>query len=210
MAIGEAACVSVHGANRLGCNSLLDIIVFGRAAALRASELVKPGSAAMELPKGAGDQALARLDRLRHADGSRLTAEIRTDMQRTMQNDCAVFRTSKVLKDGCEKIDKIAESLADIRVNDRSLIWNSDLVEAFELENLMGQAVVALHSAEARHESRGAHAHEDYPKRDDENWMKHTVAYLEGAHDVTLSYRPVHLNTLTDDIETIPPKERVY
>ena len=210
MAIGEAACVSVHGANRLGCNSLLDIIVFGRAAALRAAELVKPGSAAMNLPKGAGDQALARLDKLRHADGSRLTAEIRADMQRTMQNDCAVFRTSKVLAEGCEKIDRIAESLSDIRVNDHSLIWNSDLVEALELENLMGQAVVALHSAEARHESRGAHAHEDYPKRDDENWMKHTVAYLKGAHDVSLSYRPVHLNTLTDDIETIPPKERVY
>ncbi len=210
MAIGEAACVSVHGANRLGCNSLLDIIVFGRAAALRAAELVKPGSARIGLPKGAGEAALARLDRLRHADGTRLTSEIRIDMQRTMQNDCAVFRTEDVLKEGCAKIDAIAETLADIKLNDRSLIWNSDLVEALELENLMPQAVVALHSAEARKESRGAHAREDYPKRDDENWMKHTAAYLAGAHDVRLAYRPVHLKPLTDDIETIPPKERVY
>jgi succinate dehydrogenase / fumarate reductase flavoprotein subunit len=210
MAIGEAACVSVHGANRLGCNSLLDIVVFGRAAALRAAEVVKPGSRRPRLPKDAGEQAIARLDRLRHADGARLTSEIRVDMQRTMQNDCAVFRTSKVLADGCRNIDRIAGTLGDIRVNDRSLIWNSDLVEALELENLMGQAVVTMHSAEARHESRGAHAHEDYPKRDDENWMKHSVAYLDGTSDVRLVYRPVHLKTLSDDIETIPPKERVY
>jgi succinate dehydrogenase / fumarate reductase flavoprotein subunit len=210
MAIGEAACVSVHGANRLGCNSLLDIIVFGRAAALRAAEIVRPGTAKMSLPKGAGEDAIARLDQLRHASGPRLTAEIRDDMQRTMQNNCAVFRTSEVLTEGCDKIDRIAESLNDIKLNDHSMIWNSDLVEALELENLMGQAVVALHSAEARHESRGAHAHEDYPNRDDENWMKHTAGYLSGVHDVRLTYRPVHLNTLSSDIETIPPKERVY
>jgi succinate dehydrogenase / fumarate reductase flavoprotein subunit len=210
MAIGEAACVSVHGANRLGCNSLLDIVVFGRAAALRAAEVVKANGPCMSLPKNAGEEALARLDRLRHAKGPRLTAEIRADMQRTMQNDCAVFRTSEVLKEGCTKIDAIAETMPDIKVNDSSLIWNSDLVEALELENLIGQAVVTLHSAEARHESRGAHAHEDYPNRDDVEWMKHTVAYLSGANDVRLSYRPVHENPLSDEIDPIPPKERVY
>ena len=210
MAIGEAACVSVHGANRLGCNSLLDIIVFGRAAALRAAEIVKPGASPMRLPRSAGEGAIARLDRLRRAGGTRPTADIRVEMQRTMQNNCAVFRTSEVLAEGCALIDRCAESLSDIRVNDRSLIWNSDLAEALELENLMAQAVVTLHSAEARTESRGAHAREDHPARDDETWLKHTVAYLDGAHDVRLAYRPVHLNTLTDEIETVPPKERVY
>jgi succinate dehydrogenase / fumarate reductase flavoprotein subunit len=210
MAIGEAACVSVHGANRLGCNSLLDIVVFGRAAALRAAEVVKANGPRISLPKNAGEGALDRLDRLRHAKGARPTADIRAEMQRTMQNDCAVFRTSTVLKEGCAKIDAIAETLPDIKVNDSSLIWNSDLVEALELENLMGQAVVTLHSAEARHESRGAHAHEDYPNRDDVEWMKHTAAYLSGAHDVRLTYRPVHEKPLSDEIEPIPPKERVY
>jgi succinate dehydrogenase / fumarate reductase flavoprotein subunit len=210
MAIGEAACVSVHGANRLGCNSLLDIIVFGRAAALRAAQVVKPGSAKITLPKGAGEQALARLDRLRNAAGPKPVAQIRDRMQRIMQNNCAVFRTTEVLGEGVGLIDACAEELADVAVSDRSLIWNSDLVEALELENLMSQAVVALHSAAARTESRGAHAHEDYPNRDDENWLKHTAAYLSGDHDVRLGYRPVHLNTLTDETETIPPKERVY
>jgi succinate dehydrogenase / fumarate reductase flavoprotein subunit len=210
MAIGEAACVSVHGANRLGCNSLLDIIVFGRAAALRAAEVVKPDSPNMSLPASVGEEAIARLDKVRNASGGSPVAQIRQKMQRIMQNNCAVFRTSEVLKEGVELIDACAEELTDMAVSDRSLIWNSDLVEALELENLMSQAVAALHSAEARHESRGAHAHEDYPDRDDENWMKHTAVFLDGAHDTRLTYRPVHLNTLSDDIETIPPKERVY
>ncbi|MCZ6636576.1 MAG: succinate dehydrogenase flavoprotein subunit [Alphaproteobacteria bacterium] len=210
MAIGEAACVSVHGANRLGCNSLLDIIVFGRAAALRAAELIKPGGAEIGLPADAGEEALARLDRLRHADGPEPVARIRDRMQRIMQNDCAVFRTSAILEAGVTRIDACAEELAQVGVSDRSLIWNSDLVEALELENLMAQAVATLHSAVARTESRGAHAHEDYPDRNDDDWLKHTVAYLDGDHDVRLTYRPVHLNTLTDEIDSFPPKERVY
>ncbi|MDX1483827.1 MAG: succinate dehydrogenase flavoprotein subunit [Alphaproteobacteria bacterium] len=210
MAIGEAACVSVHGANRLGCNSLLDIIVFGRAAALRAAELIKPGGPKITPAAEAGAEALDHLERVRTAKGGTPVARIRENMQRIMQNNCAVFRTSEVLEEGVRLIDACAEELADMAVADRSLIWNSDLVEALELENLMSQAVAGLHSADARHESRGAHAHEDYPDRDDENWLKHTVVYLDGAHDVRLGYRPVHLNTLSDDIETIPPKERVY
>ncbi len=210
MAIGEAACVSVHGANRLGCNSLLDIIVFGRAAARRAAELIKPGGAEISLPADVGEEALARLDRLRHADGPEPVARIRDRMQRIMQNDCAVFRNSAILEAGVARIDACAEELAHVKVSDRSLIWNSDLVEALELENLMGQAVATLHSAVARTESRGAHAHEDYPDRNDDDWLKHTVAYLNGDHDVRLTYRPVHLNTLTDEIDSFPPKERVY
>jgi succinate dehydrogenase / fumarate reductase, flavoprotein subunit len=209
MAIGEAACVSVHGANRLGCNSLLDIVVFGRAAALRAQETLKPGARQKPLPGGSEVKALARLERLRHANGSKPAADIRLTMQRIMQNNCAVFRNEEVLTEGVTLINEAAASLNDVRVSDHSLIWNSDLIEALELENLMAQAVVSMASAEARKESRGAHAREDFPDRDDENWMKHTVATLDGA-TVSLDYRPVHMNTLTDEVEVIPPKVRVY
>src|SRR5882762_2600305 len=195
MAIGEAACVSVHGANRLGCNSLLDIVVFGRAAAHRAAELVRPGMSHPPFHNGAWEAAVDRLDRVRHAKGTRRTADIRLDMQRVMQNNCAVFRTAEVLREGVSRIDVVANSFSDLGISDRSMIWNSDLAEALELENLLEQAVVALHSAENRTESRGAHARDDFPERDDQNWLKHTVAWLDGDGKVTIGYRPVHLHT---------------
>ncbi len=210
MAVGECACVSVHGANRLGTNSLLDLVVFGRAAGLRAAEVLKPGAKQKPLAKDAADFALSRFDTTRHASGSLRVADIRLDMQKTMQNDAAVFRTSQSLKEGVEKIDGVWQSLSQMKVSDRSLIWNSDLVEALELQNLMICAKATITGAEARHESRGAHAHEDFPERDDPNWMKHTLAWVDDKGKVTLDYRPVHTYTLTDEVEYIAPKARVY
>ena len=210
MAAGEAACVSVHGANRLGSNSLLDLVVFGRAVAHRCAETVREEGRHRPLPADAGELAVQRLDRLRHANGSRRTAEIRLEMQRTMQAHAPVFRTGTILKEGIDKLTATYASLADISVSDRSLIWNTDLVESLELENLLAQAMVAIHGAYERTESRGAHAREDYPDRDDENWMKHTLSKIDSSGRVELDYRPVRLDTLTDEIETIPPKARVY
>ena len=210
MAIGEAACVSVHGANRLGSNSLLDLVVFGRAAAIRAAETIEPGESHRPLPKDAGERALASLDRLRHADGDTPTAALRLDMQRVMQNHCAVFRSGEVLREGAGKLDALWRGRDDIRVSDRSMIWNSDLVETLEFENLLAQSVVAVAGARAREESRGAHAREDFTERDDGNWLKHTVAWLGEDGRPVLDYRPVRLRTLTNDVEPIPPQARVY
>ena len=210
MAIGEAACVSVHGANRLGSNSLLDLIVFGRAAALRAKETVNPDEAIPDIPADAGNETLARLDKLRYASGSRPTAEIRLEMQRTMQAHCAVFRTGEVMNEGVDKMAKTAASFADVGTTDRGLIWNTDLVETLELENLLSQAVVTMNSAANRDESRGAHARDDMPDRDDENWMKHTLTWCDENSKTTIDYRPVHSYTMTDEIEYIKPKPRVY
>jgi succinate dehydrogenase / fumarate reductase, flavoprotein subunit len=210
MAIGEAACVSVHGANRLGTNSLLDLVVFGRAAAHRAAEVVRPGSAHKPLAASASDPALARLDRVRNAKGRLRTSDIRIAMQRTMQNDCAVFRTRETLEHGRRQIDDVAASLRDLAITDRSMIWNTDLVEALELDNLLAQAVVSMHSALNRTESRGAHAREDFPERDDKEWMKHTVTWLDGAGAVRIDYRPVHMYTLSNEVKVVPPKARVY
>ena len=213
-AVGEAACVSVHGANRLGSNSLIDLVVFGRATGLRIAETIKPGTAHNPLPKGSEDMALARLDHFRNADGGSPTAAIRMEMQKTMQRHAAVFRDSKLLSEGVEEIDKVYKRMEDVHVTDRSLIWNTDLIETLELDNLLGQAVVTMRSAENRKESRGAHMHEDFPERDDANWMKHTIATFSGwggkDGTATLDYRPVHDYTLTDDVDYIKPKKRVY
>jgi succinate dehydrogenase flavoprotein subunit len=210
MAVGEGACVSVHGANRLGSNSLLDIVVFGREAARRCAEIIKPGATHKPLAVNAGDSAVARLDRMRHAQGSRPTAQIRLEMQKVMQSDAAVFRTASSLQQGIERLQSTFSSFPDVHVSDKSLVWNTDLVETMELENLLLQATATIHAAENRKESRGAQAREDFPDRDDVNWLKHTLVWVEGAGKVRFGYRPVHLETLTSDAQTIPPKPRTY
>ncbi len=209
-AIGEAACVSVHGANRLGSNSLLDLVVFGRAVANRCAATLKPGASQKVLPASACDAALGNLDALRNAKGGTSTAEIRLNMQRTMQADAAVFRTGETLAHGVQKIREVNASFADVKVSDRSLVWNSDLIETLELQNLLGQAVVTMVSAENRKESRGAHAREDFKDRDDANWLKHTLCSIDAQGNTTIDYRPVHMNTLSGDVASVPPKARVY
>jgi succinate dehydrogenase / fumarate reductase flavoprotein subunit len=210
-AIGEAACVSVHGANRLGSNSLIDLVVFGRAVGHRVGDIIKPGTALPPLPKGSDEMAISRLDHFRFAKGGSPTSVIRNRMQRTMQADCAVFRAEETLQEGKTRIDEVYRQMADIDVTDRSLIWNTDLVETMELDNLIGQAVVTMEGAANREESRGAHAREDFSERDDKNWMKHTLAWLDDtSHKVTLDYRPVHTYTMSNDIQYIEPKARVY
>ncbi|MGH8143256.1 MAG: succinate dehydrogenase flavoprotein subunit [Steroidobacteraceae bacterium] len=210
MAVGEAACVSVHGANRLGSNSLLDLVVFGREAARHCAQAVKAGERQRPLPSDGADPALSRLDKLRHAHGSRPTAVIRLEMQKIMQTDAAVFRTGKTLSEGIEKLSATVASFADVRVSDRGLIWNTDLIETLELENLLMQATATIHSAANRHESRGAHAREDFPERDDVHWLKHTLCWVDAHNQPRIDYRQVHLNTLTDEVESIAPKARSY
>ena len=210
MAIGEGACVSVHGANRLGSNSLLDIVVFGRAAALRAAEIIKPNTPHKTLAKDAGEKAIERLDKVRFSKGKLSTADIRDEMQHIMQNHAAVFRTEETLAEGVKLIDKVFASYADLGISDRGIVWNSDLVEALELQNLLEQALVTMHGAHNRQESRGAHAREDFPDRDDKKWMKHSIFWLNDKGKVKIDYRPVHQFTLTDEVEMVPPKKRVY
>lgn len=210
MAIGEAACVSVHGANRLGSNSLLDLVVFGRAAAHRAKDIVKPGDSVKKAPQAATDKAIARFDKIRHAAGDIKTSEIRRTMQRTMQNHAAVFRTVDSLKEGVKKMEDVHTSFNHLQLSDRGLVFNTDLVEALELDNLRDQALITVVSAENRKESRGAHAHEDFPDRNDDEWMKHSICWIDEKGKYTLDYRPVHQYTLSNEVQAVPPKKRVY
>ena len=209
MAIGEAACVSVHGANRLGSNSLIDLVVFGRAAAKRAAELVKPGTPHEEVSQSETDKCLDRFDKIRNSNGNTKASDLRSSMQKTMQTKCAVFRTEKTLKQGIDEIRKPLDGMNDLSVQDKSLVFNTDLVETLEFDNLISQALTTMDSAYHRKESRGAHAREDFTKRDDKNFMKHTLAWQDGDK-VTLKYRDVHARTLTNDVQYFPPKERVY
>jgi len=209
MAIGEAACVSVHGANRLGSNSLIDLVVFGKAAAKRSAEIVKPGMTHEEVSQNETDKCLSRFDKIRNSNGETKTSELRLSMQKTMQSKCAVFRTEKTLKEGVEAIRKPLEGLEDISVTDKSLLFNTDLVETLEFDNLIRQALTTMDSAYHRKESRGAHAREDFSKRDDKNFMKHTMAWQDGK-EVKVKYRDVHSKTLTNEVQYFPPKERVY
>ncbi|MEZ5960930.1 MAG: succinate dehydrogenase flavoprotein subunit [Hyphomonadaceae bacterium] len=211
MAVGEAACVSVHGANRLGSNSLIDLVVFGRAVGQRCAEKLKANASQASLPANAADEHLARFDKFRNANGGTPTARLREKMQRTMQETCAVYRTGPVMEEGVQRMEKVWAEAPDVKVTDRSMIWNTDLVETLEFDNLLGQAVVTVVGGLNRTESRGAHAREDFPDRDDQNWMKHTLAWLDTkTGKATLDYRPVHTNTMTNEVEYIPPKKRVY
>ena len=210
MAVGEAACVSVHGANRLGSNSLLDLVVFGRAAGLRCKEMVEPGTKQRDLPADAGDNSLARLDKARHANGETGTADLRLEMQRVMQNNCAVFRTGEVLTEGVELMDQAWAKRDDLRVADKSLVWNSDLIETLEFDNLIYQSSATINSAANREESRGAHAREDFPERDDDNWMKHSLAWIDETGKADITYRSVVMRTLTNDVAVVEPAKRVY
>ena len=210
MAVGEAACVSVHGANRLGSNSLLDLVVFGRAAGLRCAATVQKDEKHKPISKASEEKALDRLEKLRNSKGALPTAKIRLDMQKTMQAHAAVFRTQQSMDEGVVHLNKVIDSFSEVAVSDRSMVWNSDLVETLELDNLLGQALVTLTSAANRKESRGAHAHEDFPDRNDAEWMKHTLAWRTGDKSVKIDYRPVHMVTLDDEAKVVPPKKRVY